>query len=213
MFQGKLEGKLNWDLFLGPAPKRALDVVRFFNWAHFWDYSGGILVAQAAHITDAVQWMTQSTCPTAVTCSAGRIHLPGAEIPDTCCMTVEYPEDFLFVFTVGYQAMTYRPCNDQMMQFHGSKARFDLGRESYALYPESDAVDLKPSQERRKPGTFESASIAHIRNFLECVRSRKQPNATVEMGNAANIAVCMAIQSLRSGRRVKWNAVLRQAEC
>ena len=64
-------------------------------------------------------------------------------------MTVEFPENYILVFTLGYQAMRYRMFNDQMQQFHGSKARFDLGRESYALYPQSMDVDLKSSQQRR----------------------------------------------------------------
>jgi len=207
-----LEGKLNWELFLGPAPQRKLDAFRYFNWMEFWDYSGGILVAQAAHLVDAVQWMMNSKAPLAVTCSGGKVNLPGGEIPETCCMTVEYPENYLLVFTVGYKAMQYRLFNDQLMQFHGTKVRFDLGRESYALYPQSTAVDLKPVQERREPDTFESASVAHVRNFLECVRSRKEPNATIQMGNSTNLAICMAMESLRARRRVSWNAAARRVE-
>ena len=72
-----------------------------------------------------------------------------------------------------------RPCamhtfNDQIKQFHGNKARFDVGREWYALYPESNAIDLKPSEEQRAQGSFNSATLSHIRNFLECIA---QPQA------------------------------------
>ncbi len=67
-----LKGKLDWDLFLGPAPKRPLDAVRFFNWLQFFDYSGGIMIGQAAHIVDGIHWMMNSTHPVAVTCAAGR---------------------------------------------------------------------------------------------------------------------------------------------
>jgi predicted dehydrogenase len=207
-----LEGKLNWELFLGPAPKRELELMRFYHWLQFWDYSGGILIGQAAHIVDSVQWMMNSSYPLAVTCSAGKVNLPGVEIPETSCMTVEYPENYLLVFTIGYQAMHYNSFNDQLMQFHGASARLDLGRESYSLYPQSDAVDLKLDRQRRMPGSFEPASSAHIRNFLECLRSRKEPNAPIEVGNSTNIALCMAIESLRTGRRVKWNAVAKQTE-
>ena len=49
-----LEGKLNWDLFLGSAPKRPLDASRYFNWLHYHDYSGGILIGQAAHFAREV---------------------------------------------------------------------------------------------------------------------------------------------------------------
>ncbi len=208
----KMEGKLNWELFLGPAPKRELELIRFFHWLHFWDYSGGMVVGQGAHIVDAVQWMMNSTVPLAVTCSAGKVNWPGAEIPETCCMTVEYPENYLLVFTVGYKAMHYNPFNDQLFQFHGSNARLDLGRESYCLYPQGDEVDLKSGRQRRMPGSFESASLAHIRNFLECLRSRKEPIAPIEMGNSTNVVLAMAIASLRTGRRMKWNVAAKQME-
>jgi predicted dehydrogenase len=184
--------------------------VRYFNWLHFWDYAGGIMIGQAAHIVDGIQWMMNSTRPVAVTCAAGRVNIPGAEIPETSSMIVEYPENYLLVFTLGYQAMRYNLCNDQMQQFHGAQARFDLGRESWAVYPQSSAVEMKASRERREPGSFEAASDAHVRNFLECVRSRRDPIATVEMGQATNIVLGMAVASMRSGRRVVWDAAARR---
>ncbi len=116
----------------------------------------------------------------------------------------------ILVFTLGYQAMRYNQFNDQMQQFHGSTARFDLGRESWAVYPQSAAVVMTPSRERRSPGTFESASGAHVRHFVECLRSRREPNATVEMGQSTNIVLGMAVASMRSGKRVRWDAAARQ---
>lgn len=205
-----LQGKLEWDLFQGHAPTRPPDPVRYFNWLHFWDYSGGIMIGQAAHIIDGVHWMMNSTYPVAVTCGAGRVNIPGAEIPETSSMIVEYPENYLLVFTLGYQAMRYHQSNDQMQQFHGSKARFDLGRESWAVYPQTSAVELRASQEKREPGTFERASHAHVRNFLDCVRSRRQPIATVEMGQSTNIVLGMAVASMKSGRRVVWDAAAKR---
>jgi predicted dehydrogenase len=208
----KLEGKLDWTQWLGSAPKRDLDATRFFNWYYFWDYSGGLMIGQAAHVIDAIHWFMNSKYPAAVTCAGGAVGLKGAEIPETTCMTIEYPENYLAVFTVGYKAMRYHPSNDQMKQFHGSLARLDMARESYALYPQSNAVDLKPSVEKKQPGTFESATRAHIRNFLESVRAKRDPNATVEMGQATNIVLCMALEALRTGRRIRWNNEKRVTE-
>lgn len=209
---GVLKGKLDWDLFLGPAPKRDLDPVRYFNWLLFWDYSAGLLVGQGAHVMDSIHWMMGSRRPLAVTCSAGKPNIEGAEVPETTCLTVEYPENYLAVFTVGYKAMHYNFSIDQMQQYHGTQARFDLGREAWALFPQSEALDMRPSRERRQPRTFEAASWVHIRNFLDCVKSRKDPNATVEMGQSAVIVLCMAVQSLRTGRRVRWNEAAQRVE-
>jgi len=206
------KGDLDWKQWLGSAPDRPMDPMRFFNWYYFWDYSGGLMVGQAAHIIDCINWFMGSKAPLAVTTSAGQNNLAGGEVPDTTCLTVEYPENYLAVFTLGYKAMRYNGFNDQMQQYHGMKARFDMGRESYALYPENTAVEMKPSAEKKLPGSFDSATRAHIRNLLECVKSRREPNAPVEAGQAANIVLCMAMESLRKGRRLRFNAASRRVE-
>jgi len=208
----KIEGKLDWKQWLGPAPAREFDPVRFLNWYYFYDYSGGLLVGQAAHIMDAIQWMMNSTAPLTVMCTGTKPNLEGAEIPETATLAVEYPERYLAVFTLGYKAMRYHTTNDQMKQFHGTKARLDLGRESYALYPQSLTVDMTPAIAYRRPGAFDGATRAHTRNFLECVRSRREPNAPVEAGQSTNIVLAMAMESLRSGRRLRWDAARRKVE-
>jgi predicted dehydrogenase len=207
-----LKGKLDWNQWLGKAPKRPLDPLVFSNWYYFWDFSGGLLVGQAAHIVDCIQWFMNSKEPMAVTCNGTKPNLTGAEVPETATIAIEYAENYLATFTLGYKAMRYNAFNDQLKQFHGSKARFDVGREWYTLYPESNAVEMKASVDKRQPGSFNRAAPAHIRNFLECIRSRKDPNAPVEAGQATNIVLCMAMDSLRQGRRLKWNSQERRVE-
>ncbi len=209
--KGQLEGKLDWNQWLGSAPKREMSAERFFNWYWYWDYSGGLLVGQAAHVVDAINWFMGGTYPVAVTCTGTRSIL-GAEVPETACLSIEHPE-YLAVFVLGYQAMRYAGVLDQMKQFHGDKARFDVGRESYALYKEDPkALEMKASPDVRKPGSFNSAARQHIRNFLDCVKTRKDPNASVEAGQYTNVAMCMAMESLRTGKRVKWNQTARRME-
>jgi predicted dehydrogenase len=208
--QAPLQGDLDWKQWLGPAPQRPLDPLRFHNWYYFYDYSGGMLVGQGAHVVDAIHWFMNATYPEAVNCSAGRAHLPGAEIPETTVMNIEYPEDFLVTFTVGYKAMEYARNNDQLKQFHGDKARLDMARESYALYPKTRERVMKPELEKQEFGTFDGASRDHILNFLDCVRTRKTPNATVEMSHHTNVVLCMAIESLRKGCRVRWDSANRK---
>jgi predicted dehydrogenase len=207
----QLKGKLDWRKWLGPAPQRELDPMRFFYWPWFFDYSSG-MISQASHIVDGINMILGSSYPTAVSCQAGKVDVEGSEVPETASMTIEYPENFLVVFTVCYKAMRYNGFSDQMKQFHGSKARFDVGRESYVLYPQSNEVDMRPSIDVKRPGSFDEATRAHVRNFLECARSRTDPTATVEMGHATNVSLCMAIQSMKSGRRLRWNAMTKKAE-
>ena len=207
----KLAGELDWKQWLGSAPQRAVDEQRFFNWYWFWDYSGGLLIGQAAHIVDCIQWYMNSPAPVAVTCVGTKPGMAGAEVPETATISIEFP-NYLGVFTLGYRAMRYHTFNDQEQHYHGDKARLDLGRESYALYPESTAVEIKASVEKKAPGAFNFATLAHVRNFLECLGTRKDPNAPVEAGQATNIVLCMAMESLRTGKRLRWNAGARRVE-
>src|SRR5579862_5321951 len=87
----KLAGDLDWKQWLGSAPDRPLDPMRYFNWYYYYDYSGGLLVGQAAHIVDCIQWYMNSKMPVAVTCTGGKVNLPGAEVPETAVMAMEYP--------------------------------------------------------------------------------------------------------------------------
>ncbi len=88
-------GDLDWTQWLGTTPKRDPDPMRFFNWYWFWDYSGGLLIGQAAHVVDAIMWFMNSKAPSAVTCTGGKIHLPGVQVPETATIAIEFPEDYL----------------------------------------------------------------------------------------------------------------------
>jgi predicted dehydrogenase len=210
--EDKLAGNLDWKQWMGTTPERPMDAARFFNWYWYWDYSGGLLIGQAAHLVDAIQWFMNSQAPLAVTCSGTKPNIEGAEVTETATIAIEYPANYLATFTLGYKAMRYATTNDQLMQYHGDKSRLDVGRESYALFPESNAVEMKASVESRKPGSFGLAAPMHIRNFLECIKSRREPNAPVEAGQATNIVLCMAMDSLRKGRRLRWNAATQRVE-
>ncbi|MBI4605712.1 MAG: Gfo/Idh/MocA family oxidoreductase, partial [Planctomycetes bacterium] len=210
--RGKLEGKLDWEKWLGTAEKRPLEELRFFNWYYFWDYSGGLMVGQAAHVVDAINMIAGTTFPTAVTAAATRTHLEGAEVPETTNMAIEYGDELLAVFTLGYSAMVYDPPHDLGKQFHGLQARFDIGRESFALYPAQRGRELKAETKSEMFGTFPEATAQHVANFIDCVRTRKEPNATVAMGNHTNVALCMAMESIKTGRRVRFDLEKRRME-
>lgn len=206
----ELKGELDWKAWLGTSPQTPVDALRFFNWYYFYDYSGGLIVGQAAHIFDAIQWFMNSRAPVAVTCVGGQLNLKGSEIPDTATVVLEFAENYLANFTLGYKAMRYHSSQDQLKQFHGNKARLDVNREGWSLYPETLTPELKPSRQHTEPGNFARATRDHIRNFLDCIRSRKEPNAPVENGLATAIALVMTMESLRQARRVSFNEKTRQ---
>lgn len=198
----KLTGPLDWEQWQGPAPHHPMELDRFRNWRNYKDYAGGIVADQGAHIYDGIHLIRDVGFPTAVNASSGKVHSTEGETPETVVVAAEYADDFLGVFTINYAGMHYPNRLDQLNQFDGEVARMDVGREFLSVYkqaePETPAIT--------DSGNFDMATDAHIQNFLECVRTRKQPNATIEKGFQAALVIQMANLSLETGRRVRWNA-------
>ena len=198
----KLTGPLDWEQWQGPAPHHPMELDRFRNWRNYKDYAGGIVADQGAHIYDGIHLIRDVGFPTAVNASSGKVHSTEGETPETVVMAAEYADDFLGVFTINYAGMHYPNRLDQLNQFDGEVARMDVGREFLSVYkqaePETPAIT--------DSGNVDMATDAHIQNFLECVRTRKQPNATIEKGFQAALVIQMANLSLETGRRVRWNS-------
>ena len=204
----KLEGPLDWEQWQGPAPRHAMEIDRFRNWRNYKDYSGGIVADQGAHIFDSIHLIGGVGFPSVVNASAGRVHSKQGETPETVVVVAEYPEDFLGAFTINYAGMHYPTRLDQLNQFDGDQARMDVGREFLSVFPQSNPETPSITA----TGSFSEATDAHILNFLECVRTRKEPNAPVEKGFQAALVIQMANLSLETGRRVKWNAQTQKVE-
>jgi predicted dehydrogenase len=176
---------------------------RFFDWRSYADYSGGIVADQGTHVFDGIHMLMGAGYPTAVTAAAGPVYRNGVDTPQTFVVTSEYGTDFLATFTLNYAAMRYKSVNDQLNSLDGDKARLDVGRESFNLY-KAGAEDV--SAMKGASGGMEKATIDHIQNFLDCVRTRATPRAPIEIGLQATLVPQMAAISARQGRRVKWNA-------
>jgi predicted dehydrogenase len=199
-----LEGKLDWEQWQGPAVKRPVDAARFRNWRLFSDYAGGIVADQGAHVFDGFHMLMDASYPLAVTAAGGRPHRAGVDTADSVVVTAEYPEDFLGVFSINYAAMKYASKNDQLNQLDGTKARMDIGRETCRVYAAGKEEEVH--LERRSARGFGFATELHVRNFLECIRTRQKPTAPVALGFQAALVVQLANLSMKHGRRMRWNA-------
>ncbi len=206
----KLDGKLNWEQWQGPAPHRPFDPQRFREWRYYSDYAGGILADQGAHVFDGIHMLMGAGYPSAVNASGGKPHLAGVDMPESVVAIAEYPEDFLGVFTINYAAMQYKMANDQLNQLDGDRARMDIGRENFKVYLKG--AEDAPAMEMKSPKGFGWATDLHVQNFLECVRTRKPPAAPMRIAFQAALVVQMANMSIKQGRRLKWNAALQRVE-
>jgi predicted dehydrogenase len=206
----KLDGKLDWDQWQGPAPRHEFDADRFRNWREYSDYSGGIVADQGAHVFDGIHMLMGSGGPLTVTAAAGKPHRPGFETPESVTTSAYYPEDYLAVFTINYAAMHYEAPSDQMNHFDGEQARLDVKREDFKVY--KLGAEETPAGAYKSEKGFSYATDLHVANFLECVRTRHRPTAPMALGFQAALAVQMTNISLKHGRRVAWNAQTQKIE-
>jgi predicted dehydrogenase len=193
-----LPGKLDWDRFLGPARKRELQPMRFRSWRLFWDYSGGNMTDQGTHLMDVVQWFTNSPHALSAISYGQTAKSIGAEVPDVFCAVFEY-EKFMATWTLNY---TNSYDNDWSIQFQGDEGTLIISNEGYKVWKEPwrDAKNRTPVLSMAAPVPIET----HIQNFLDCVKSRKEPNAPVEVGASAVSAPHLANLAFKQNRRVAF---------
>ena len=203
-----LEGKLDWERFQGPAEHRELEPRRFRWWRGFWAYSGGNMTDQGTHLMDVVQWMTNSGPPKSAICQGYMAGVPGAEVPNIFNATFEYP-DFIATWTLNYRsAYEY----DWSIHFQGERATMVLDRKGLRLYKDPGLSPTPWSQAEANNLQLidqladKDSAAMHPQNFLDCVRSRKQPNCTIEIAAAAVSGPHLANIAYREGRKVKLNA-------
>jgi predicted dehydrogenase len=206
----KLDGKLDWEQWQGPAEHRAFDPDRFRNWREYSDYAGGIVADQGAHVFDGIHMLMNAGYPVAVNSSAGRIHKQKVDTPESVVVIAEYPEDFLAVFTINYAAMHYIPRNDQLNQLDGDQARLDVGREDFKMYRQG--AEDQPALAQHSESGFGHATDLHVANFLECVKTRATPTAPIRLGFQGVLVIQMANMARQQQRRLRWNAQANKVE-
>ena len=197
------EGTVDWEQWIGPGKKTAKDPKLFFNWRHFADYAGGIVIDQGAHIFDSIHMIMDAGYPSAVNASACGGHIEGADRPESVVVTAEYPEDFLAVFTINYAAMRYPGELDQLNAYDGDAARMDVARERLQVYSKESPATA--SLDENDPGGFSGATTEHVNNFIASVRSRNAPSAPIEVGFQAALVLHLANLSLKHGKRIRWD--------
>ncbi|MFH1740486.1 MAG: Gfo/Idh/MocA family oxidoreductase [bacterium] len=181
----QFQGDFNWELFLGPAPKRPVDPRRALQWNWYWEYSGGMVTGQGVHLMDLVQWFMGKGTPRSAVMQGGSYRL-GSECPDVFTAGYEYDG-----FTASW-ALSYNNCFDNgwKVTFHGTEGTLVIGEPIFAEGETGYRIYREPwrDMENRKPIYKSEEGLPtepHIDNWLECLRSRKEPNAPVEVGHTA----------------------------
>jgi predicted dehydrogenase len=203
---------LNWDLYLGPAPVVPYNPIRASGQHRlFWAFAGGSEIDWGTHHIGSVHHIMGVNRPLSATASGGKYVIKDlTETPDTFNAIWEYP-GWTLEYTMRH---TNRHCpegNDYGILLYGTYAAIYVDRSGYEIYPEGNRIQAGKVG-RPRDNSFMPASLSelHIRNFLDCVRSRQRPKADVEIGHRATTAAHLANISLRVGRRIQWDAEREQ---
>lgn len=189
-----LPGELDWKRFLGTAPTRELEPMRFRRWRYFWDYAGGNMTDQGTHLMDVVQWFIQSGPPRSALMHGYVAKMTGAEHPDVFCALFEFP-DYMATWTLNYDNAFE---NGWSITFQGDKATMILDEDGYRVFAEPWKRAAEPMYSEKAPVPIEP----HIQNFLDCVRSRKEPNCPVEIAAQAVAGPHLANQAFLQGKKM-----------
>ena len=193
-----LPGKIDWNRFLGAAPQREIEPMRFRRWRYFWDYAGGNMTDQGTHLMDVVQWFMGSGAPIGALMHGYVAKMKGAEHPDVFTAVFEYP-DYMATWSLNYDN-SYE--NGWSILFQGDKGTLILDEDGYQVFAEPWKRGAAPVYQEKAPVPIES----HIQNFLDCLRSRKEPNCPVRIAAQAVAGPHMANQAFLKGRKVALSA-------
>ncbi len=203
--------QLDWKAFLGSASDRPFDADQYANWRWYWDFGGGAMTDLFVHWVDVAHWIMGVDTPTRATANGTRAILKMRQTPDTMSAALVYPNDVVVEFDsalLGY-------LEGGGLVLRGTKAAMRLWRGGFAIYNEvpryTESPEMqKPVQEIR---ATHDGTLDHVRNFLDCVRSRQTPNAPVEVGVAAARAGHVANLAMRgNGSWVALSAACAAAE-
>ena len=211
------EADTDWRRWLLGKPYRPFDPRMYFEFRLYKDFSSGIADQWMSHGIDLVHYFLEDEFPRSVMASGGVFAWKdGRENPDTFQALLEYPKGFL----VSY-ATSFGNDSDSFTRIMGKNATLvNIGGEGSPRWKwveergthESDP-DVKraeryvtlPGDDRIPPTSISDDDLSHMTNWIECLRSRKAPNATVRHGFAHSVACIMAARAYREGRKLYWD--------
>lgn len=203
--------ELDWDMWLGPRPKRPYqeNIAPYkFRW---WELYSSQMGNWGVHFLDAIRWCTGELAPSAVCTVGGKYAVDDDRtIPDTLQANFEFASGRLAIFgqyeTSGNKSFPYGE-----IEMRGTKGTVYVDGQGYQVVPErggqfQDRTPRMDPEEAQATGDNRSLTALHARNFLDCIKTRKKPNADVEIGHRSTSFSLMSNISLKVGQRLLWDA-------
>jgi predicted dehydrogenase len=211
------EPDTDWRRWLLNRSPRPFDPRAYFEFRLYKDFSSGIPDQWMSHGIDLVHYFLDDHFPKSMVASGGIFAWKdGRENPDTFQALLEYPKGFL----VSYATSFGNDC-DSFSRIMGKDATLvNIGgegsprwkwieekgtRENNPFIQRAEKNITLPGSDAIPPTFIGDRDPSHMTNWIECLRSRQQPNATVHHGFAHSVAVIMAARAYREGRKLYWD--------
>jgi predicted dehydrogenase len=196
---------LDWNAFLGDAPKRDFDVSRFFRWRMYEDYAGGPVTDLFPHSFTPVAHILGVTFPSKVVATGGMFRYTEREVPDTFNMLVDYPEK-ITVAVLGTQGNNISAIGNR-----GAGGRIpEIRGWDGSLLIQGNEIVFIPADGCKKKGQrfpIERGEGGHWQNFLDCCKARNpQTNSPADLAYHVQTAMIMGMLSLRCGKVATFDA-------
>ena len=168
---------VDYDMWLGPAPKRPFNPNRFhFNFRWFWDYAGGLMTDWGVHLLNICLWAMGPTPPKSVYSSGGkRVLTDDSETPDTQITVYDFPS-YTLVFEHQVQGGVGIGGRPHGMSFSGTEGTVIIDAQGWEVVREPEKTLVPFKKDAEGDGRSE-----HVRDFLDCVVSREQPVENLEV--------------------------------
>ena len=219
------ESDTDWKKWLLDRPQVPFDPRKYLEFRTFWPYSSGIPGQWMCHQIDTVAWFTGYKFPR-YAMAAGGLYAwkDGRENPDTFTTTFEYgPDDNPGEgFQVVFSSRQTNAARGNVERYYSTTGTIDLikGTVSNEGVEGAKLVTQKLSETAGTGAAVTAANTgadpltsAHMRNWMECVRARKNPNAPIEAGYSHAVALIMSNASSRMGMKATFDRAARQVMC
>ncbi len=195
---------VNWKAFLNGRPDREFDPFKFINWRLYWEFSGGNVTENMVHQIAWIMTALDLPEPSAAFMSGGVFsEKDGRQVPDTIVVTLEYPADTVVTWHSTFSNSHYG-LGERLLGSDGTIEHIS-GATDMVTGRSAEGIRYYPESVNRHNGTAltgETPNQNHMANWIDCVRTRKTPNASVEIGYRSAIAAHMANMSYRRKQRV-----------
>jgi len=194
------ETQIQWDAFQGKEFKREFNPDRYWGWRWFWEYGGGLLAEVGSHHLDLIQWVGGADAPKSVVAHGWRYNFKDWDTPDVAHAAWDYGK-----FSATLDAQCLNGADGAGITFYGTKMTLvaDLGKE-IRLYHTADR--MTPDTVPAAKWVIENETAAHVKNWLDCCISRREPNATAELGHKAAVPAHIANLAYRLGKKIHWDS-------